>query len=55
LLNAKAPDWERSSNRAAWPHQLTAKERKAYTIANILSDKDSWNVEDILQHLNDSK
>ena len=44
-----------TKDRAAWSHQLTAKELKTYTIANILSGKDDWNVEDVLQHLNDSK
>ncbi len=44
-----------TKNRAAWSHQLTSKELKAYTITNILSGKDDWNVEDVLQHLNDSK
>jgi pectinesterase len=42
-------------DRAAWSYQLTSKELKTYTIANILSGKDDWNVEDVLQHLNDSK
>ncbi|MFI5158319.1 MAG: pectinesterase family protein [Sphingobacteriales bacterium] len=41
--------------RTAWSHQLTSKELKTYTIANILSGKDDWNVEGVLQHLNDSK
>ena len=44
-----------AKGRAAWSHQLTSTELKAYTIANILSGKDGWNVEDVLQHLNDSK
>ena len=44
-----------TKNRATWSHQLTSKELKTYTIANILSGKDDWNVEDVLQHLNDSK
>ncbi|WP_179413453.1 pectinesterase family protein [Mucilaginibacter sp. E4BP6] len=44
-----------TKDRAAWSHQLTSKELKTYTIANILSGKDGWNVEDVLQHLNDSK
>jgi pectinesterase len=44
-----------TKDRAAWSHQLTVKELKAYTITNILSGKDDWNVEDVLQHLNDSK
>lgn len=44
-----------TKDRAAWSHQLTSKELKAYTITNILSGKDDWNVEDVLQHLNDSK
>lgn len=44
-----------TKNRAAWSHQLTSKELKTYTIANILSGKDRWNVVNVLQHLNDSK
>ena len=44
-----------AKDRVAWSHQLTTKEAKTYTTANILSGKDGWNVEDVLQHLNDSK
>ena len=35
------------NGRAAWAHQLTSAENKTYTIKNILSGKDGWNVEAI--------
>jgi pectinesterase len=35
------------AGRAIWSHQLTSAEIKTYTIKNILSGKDSWNVEAI--------
>jgi pectinesterase len=31
-----------SAKRAAWSHQLTAKEAKAYTVENILKGDDEW-------------
>lgn len=36
-----------NAGRAAWSHQLTSAEIKTYTIKNILSGKDGWNVEAI--------
>jgi pectinesterase len=35
------------AGRAVWSHQLTSTEIKTYTIKNILSGKDNWNVEAI--------
>jgi pectinesterase len=35
------------SGRVTWSHQLTSTEIKTYTIKNILSGKDNWNVEAI--------
>ncbi len=35
------------TDRAVWSHQLTSEEIKIYTIKNILSGKDGWNVEAI--------
>jgi pectinesterase len=35
------------AGRAAWAHQLTSAEIKTYTIKNILSGKDGWNVQAI--------
>jgi len=35
------------TGRAAWAHQLTSAEIKTYTIKNILSGKDGWNVQAI--------
>ncbi|WP_461451573.1 pectinesterase family protein [Mucilaginibacter sp.] len=37
------------SGRAAWSHQLTSTEIKSYTIKNILSGKDGWDVEQSLK------
>lgn len=34
-----------ANSRVAWSHQLTAKERKEYTLKNILGGTDNWNPE----------